>query len=164
LTVLLAYKSFTQVAFYIDLAKISPITSAELVVMLILVIAVMYAVYTPSRLAAIAAMGVIGYCICLIYVFYSAPDLAMTQFAIDTLTVILFVLVLYRLPKYINYSTWLIRIRDGLIAVTFGTLITILGLEVLYEPTNKETTRFMAENAYTRDRKSTRLNSSHVKI
>jgi multicomponent Na+:H+ antiporter subunit A len=149
LTVLMAYKSFTQVAFDVNLAKISPLTSTELVVMFILIVAVMYTVYTPSRLSAIAAMGVIGYCVCLIYVFYSAPDLAMTQFAIDTLTVILFVLVLYRLPKYINYSGWPIRLRDGAVSLCFGTLITILGLETLYEPTNKETTRFIAENAYT---------------
>jgi multicomponent Na+:H+ antiporter subunit A len=148
LTILLAYKSFTQVAFYIDLDKISPITSAELAIMLILIIALVYAVYTPSRLSAVAAMGVIGYCICLIFVFYSAPDLAMTQFAVDTLTVILFVLVIYRLPKYINYANRLIRIRDGLVSLIFGTLITILGLEVLIEPTSKETTKFFAENSY----------------
>ena len=149
LTTLLAYKSFTQVEFYVNLSKISPLTSAEMVVMFILVAAVIYVVYTPSRLAAVAAMGVIGYCICLIFVFYSAPDLAMTQFAIDTLTVILFVLVLYRLPKYMNYSNWFIRVRDGLISLFFGTLITILGLEVLHEPTSKETTNFFAENSYT---------------
>ncbi|GEO05836.1 Na(+)/H(+) antiporter subunit A [Adhaeribacter aerolatus] len=149
LTALLAYQSFTQVRFYVDPAKISPLTSAEMVVMLILITAILYLVYTPSRLAAVAAMGVIGYCICLIFVFYSAPDLAMTQFAVDTLTVILFVLVLYRLPKYITYSNWLIRLRDGLVALFFGLLITILGLEVLNEPTSKETTQFFAENSYT---------------
>ena len=148
LTTLLAYKSFTQVNFYINPYKISPLTSAEMVVMFILIAALMYVVYTPSRLAAVASMGVIGYCICLMFVFYSAPDLAMTQFAIDTLTVILFVLVLYRLPKYSTYSNWFIRIRDGLISLFFGTLITILGLEVLNEPTSKETTRFFAENSY----------------
>ena len=149
LATLLAYKSFTQVKFYVDLSQVSPLTSAEMVVMFILIAAVIYIVYTPSRLAAVAAMGVVGYCICLIFVLYSAPDLAMTQFAIDTLTVILFVLVLYRLPKYITYSNWLIRIRDGLISLFFGTLITILGLEVLNEPTSKETTNFFADNSYT---------------
>jgi multicomponent Na+:H+ antiporter subunit A len=148
LTALIAYKSFTDVAFNVNTDKLSPLTSTEIVVMGILIIAVMFTVYTPSRLAAIAAMGVIGYCVCLIYVFYSAPDLAMTQFAIDTLTVILFLLVLYRLPKYINYSSRLIRFRDGLVSLVFGTLITILALEVLYEPTIKETSKFMADNAY----------------
>ncbi|RYY25973.1 MAG: putative monovalent cation/H+ antiporter subunit A [Chitinophagaceae bacterium] len=149
LTILLAYKSFTEVIFYVDLTRVSPLTSAELVVMLILIVAVLYVVYTPSRLAAVAAMGVIGYCICLIFLFYSAPDLAMTQFAIDTLTVILFILVLYRLPKYVTYASWLVRLRDGLVALFFGSLMTVLALEVLNEPTNKETTQFFAENAYT---------------
>ncbi|MGV3657551.1 MAG: hydrogen gas-evolving membrane-bound hydrogenase subunit E, partial [Chitinophagaceae bacterium] len=149
LTTLLAYKSFTEVRFYVDFSKVSPITSAELVIMVILIIALLYVVYTPSRLSAIAGMGVIGYCICLIFVFYSAPDLAMTQFAIDTLTVILFILVLYRLPKYVHYASWPVRLRDALLALFFGTLMTILALEVLNEPTSKETTRFFAENAYT---------------
>ncbi|HRO41862.1 MAG TPA: DUF4040 domain-containing protein, partial [Flavipsychrobacter sp.] len=148
LTVLLAYKSFTEVKFYVDLSQISPLTSSEMVVMLILITAIGYVVYTPSRLAAVAAMGVIGYCICLIFVFYSAPDLAMTQFAIDTLTVILFILVLYRLPKYVTYASRLVRMRDALVAICFGSLMTILALEVLNEPTNKETSRFFAENAY----------------
>jgi multicomponent Na+:H+ antiporter subunit A len=149
LTILLAYKSFTEVIFYVDVTRVSPLTSAEMVVMLILIAAVLYVVYTPSRLAAVAAMGVIGYCICLIFLFYSAPDLAMTQFAIDTLTVILFILVLYRLPKYVTYANWLVRLRDGLLALVFGSLMTMLALEVLNEPTSKETTRFFAENAYT---------------
>ena len=149
LTILLAYKSFTEVRFFVDLDKISPISSGELVVMIILIIALLYAVYTPSRLSAVAAMGVIGYCICLIFVFYSAPDLAMTQFTIDTLTVILFILVLYRLPKYITYSNRLIRLRDGLVSLIFGTLITILALEVLNEPNNRIITKYFAENSYT---------------
>lgn len=149
ITLLLAYKTFTGVEFYLDPARISPLTSAELVVMLILIASLIYAVYTPSRLSAVAAMGVIGYCICLIFVFYSAPDLAMTQFTIDTLTVILFVLVLYRLPKYINYSNWRIRLRDGIISLVFGALMTALAFMVYNEPTNKQTAQYFANNSYT---------------
>lgn len=149
LIILLAYKAFTGVEFYIDPSRISPLTSAELVVMLILIISLIYAVYTPSRLSAVAAMGVMGYCICLLFVFYSAPDLAMTQFTIDTLTVILFVLVLYRLPKYINYTNWKIRLRDGIISLVFGSLITALAFMVYNEPTNKETSQYFANNSYT---------------
>ena len=34
-----------------------------------------------------------------------APDLAMTQFLVETLTVILLVLVLYRLPRYVSLTS-----------------------------------------------------------
>jgi len=113
-----------------------------------MLVAILLTVFTSSRLTAVASLGVVGYAICLLFVFYSAPDLAMTQFTIDTLTVILFVLVLYRLPKYLTLSDNKIRIRDGVVALLFGSLITILSLEVIQQPMNNETGKFYAENAY----------------
>src|SRR5690606_40190011 len=85
----------------------------------------------------------------MIFLFYSAPDLAMTQFSIDTLTMILFVLVLYKLPKYINLTNRANRIKDALIATSFGGLIMLLALEVLQEDSPADIAAFYAENAYT---------------
>ncbi|WP_207955574.1 hydrogen gas-evolving membrane-bound hydrogenase subunit E [Segetibacter sp. 3557_3] len=36
-----------------------------------------------------------------------------------------------------------------MVSLVFGSLVTILSLEAFYEVTNKETARFVAENAYT---------------
>lgn len=149
LSVLLAYKLFQGVELLLDFRTLSDITIYEAVTLLIMSAAIVFAVFSKSRLVAVASMGVVGYAICLIFLFYSAPDLAMTQFSIDTLTVILFVLVLYNLPTYLNLSDTGDRIRDGLLALVFGALISILALEVLNEPLNRETSRFYAENAYT---------------
>jgi multicomponent Na+:H+ antiporter subunit A len=124
------------------------LTVYEVAILLIMIVAIFFAVFTKSRLSAVAAMGVIGYAICLIFVYYSAPDLAMTQFTIDTLTVILFVLVLYRLPKYLNLSETKTRIRDAFVAILFGSFITILAMEVLQVSHAGATKRFYAENAY----------------
>src|SRR5690554_1367782 len=115
---------------------------------LIMIMGILITVFSQSRLTAIAALGVLGYAMCIIFVFYGAPDLAMTQFSIDTLTVILFVLVIYRLPKYIVYSGVRSRIRDGVVALSFGTLITLLILEVLAQPVNRDLSRYYADNAY----------------
>lgn len=60
-----------------------------MVTVLIVFGAVALTLSTASRLTAVVATSVIGYGICLLFVFYSAPDLAMTQFTIDTLTVVL---------------------------------------------------------------------------
>ncbi len=148
LVILIGYNLLTGVHLYIDFHSLKEVTIYEMAILGIMVVAIGYTVFTQSRLAAVASMGVVGYAICLIFVFYSAPDLAMTQFAIDTLTVILFVLVLYRLPKYLKLSEMRSRIRDGALAITFGLLITLLALEVLSEPVNRETTEFYASNAY----------------
>ncbi len=149
LSVLVAYKLFQGVNIYIDIDSLSNITIYEAVTMFIMAVAIGFAVFSKSRLAAVASMGVVGYAICLIFLFYSAPDLAMTQFSIDTLTVILFVLVLYNLPKYLNLSDTRDKIRDGILALSFGALISIIALEVLNEPVNRETSEFYAEKAYT---------------
>ncbi|HEX2229313.1 MAG TPA: hydrogen gas-evolving membrane-bound hydrogenase subunit E, partial [Candidatus Binatia bacterium] len=84
------------------------------------------AIMSRSRLGAVAALGVVGYSVGLIFVLFSAPDLAMTQFMVETLTVILFVLVFYHLPRFTALSTRLELVRDSLTALAFGGLITII--------------------------------------
>lgn len=148
LSVLLAYKLFQGVEVYLNLHSLTEVTIYEAVTLFIMAAGILCAVFSNSRLVAVASMGVVGYAICLIFLFYSAPDLAMTQFSIDTLTVILFVLVLYNLPKYLKLSETGDRVRDGLLALIFGSLIGVLALEVLNEPLNRATSEFYAQNAY----------------
>lgn len=146
---LLSYKIVKSgIRIYIDYSKLSQITFYESIVIGIMIIAILRVVSTSSRLTAVAAMGVVGYCICLLFVFYSAPDLAMTQFTIDTLTVVLFVLVLFRLPSFLNLANPKVMLRDAVVAVAFGSIIGLIALLVLNEPVNEETSIFYAENAY----------------
>ncbi|HSP11689.1 MAG TPA: putative monovalent cation/H+ antiporter subunit A [Salegentibacter sp.] len=148
LVILVGYILIGNTSMVIDYTKLSEVTAYEVAVTIILLAGVFYTVFTKSRIGAVAAMGVVGLAICLLFVIYSAPDLAMTQFSIDTLTVILFVLVLYRLPKYLVLSDYKMRIRDGILSLTFGGLISLLALQVLAEPVNNEIGDYYAENAY----------------
>jgi len=145
---LLAFRLFTGGPVQWTINELGPVTSYELIVAGILIGAMYLTVTTPSRLAAIAAIGVIGYCICLLFVFYSAPDLAMTQFTIDTLTVVLFVLVLFKLPPFLNFANRGVRIRDGVVATCFGAIISLIAIQVLNEPTDKTVSQYYGDNAY----------------
>ena len=145
---LTGYSLYNTATFSLDLSTLSTITGYELAIVGMMFFAVLYTVFTKSRLAAVASMGVVGLAICLLFVFYSAPDLAMTQFSIDTLTVILFVLVLYRLPRYLNLSDYKTRVKDGILALAFGSIITVLILEVLASPVDSQISRYYADNAY----------------
>lgn len=148
MTVLTGYTLLRAGSFNVDFSSLSQLTFYEITVVLIMLVSVLYTVFTNSRLAAVASMGIVGLSICLLFMFYSAPDLAMTQFSIDTLTVILFVLVLYRLPKYLKLSDYKMRIKDGVLSLAFGAVITLLILEVLAEPVNGEISEYYAKNAY----------------
>jgi multicomponent Na+:H+ antiporter subunit A len=94
----------------------------------IILLAVLAAVLAKSRLAAIAALGVVGYGVALVFVLFGAPDLAMTQFLVETLTVILFVLVFYHLPESRIVSGRAARWRDAALAAGVGAVMTTLVL------------------------------------
>jgi len=149
MVVLISVTLLKTTTYDIDWASFTELTIYEVIVVAIMLTAIGFIVVAKTRIVAVAATGVMGYCICLMFVFYSAPDLAMTQFAIDTLTVVLFVLVLYKLPKYLTLSDYKARIRDGILSVAFGGLISILALEVLNQPVNGEIAEYYAKNSYT---------------
>lgn len=148
LSVLVAYRLFSGVYLYLDWNQISEITPSEIIVVFLMVISIFFVILSKTRTAVIVSLGVIGFANCLFFLYYSAPDLAMTQFSIDTLTVLLFMLVLFKLPPNKTFSSKRIRLRDSFISLVFGALIAILTLEVFEEPTMKEVSEYYADNAY----------------
>jgi len=120
----------------------------EFVIAIVMITATYMTVRAKTRLASIVAVGVIGYSIALIYIMYGAPDLAMTQFAIETLTVILFVLVIYRLPGYLPFSSTARRVRDFIIAGAGGLLMSLISIIILSNPLSSELKNYFAENSY----------------
>lgn len=146
--ILLGYKLWLSGPIHINFATLTPLSWYEVVIVLVLMGALYIIVTTKSRLTSVVSTSVIGYCICLMFVFYSAPDLAMTQFSIDTLTTVLFVLVLYKLPGFMNLARQAILVRDAIIALAFGAILSLIALKALFEPNSTETSNFYGENAY----------------
>jgi multicomponent Na+:H+ antiporter subunit A len=101
-----------------------------------------------ARLTAIAALGLVGYGVALVYVLFGAPDLAMTQIAIETLTVILFVLVFYHLPDFRSISTPASKVRDLAIALGGGAMMTALVLTVTALEPERTVSEHLAAAAY----------------
>jgi multicomponent Na+:H+ antiporter subunit A len=113
----------------------------------LILLAAAMAVRAPGRLTTVAALSVVGYGVSLLYILYGAPDLAMTQILVETLTVILFVLVFYHLPRFSRLSSVATRARDGIIALTTGGLIMLLVLAVTAEPTDTTIAKYYAEQS-----------------
>lgn len=114
-----------------ELIEISgSVTVYEVIIAVIIVLATFLVITSDSRLKAIVAIGAVGFCMGIIFILYSAPDLALTTIAIETLTVILFVLILYRLPKYLKFSKVTSKTRDIIIASGVGVFMTLIVLLV----------------------------------
>lgn len=123
-------------------------TIYEVLIYITILAATIMVVTTPSRLAAVAALGVVGYGMSLLFILFGAPDLAMTQFSIETLSVILLVLVLYRLPRFVIISNTPAKVRDAATAIITGGLMTALVLIVTALPADSRLTPYFAENSY----------------
>ena len=118
----------------------------EWIVAAIILVAALAAVTAKTRLTAIAALGSVGYGVALIYLLFSAPDLAMTQFGIETLSVVLFVLILYRLPRFAVFSGAATRARDILASLANGGLLTAVVLAATSQEYQSRIAGFFFEN------------------
>ncbi|MCB1215397.1 MAG: DUF4040 domain-containing protein, partial [Deltaproteobacteria bacterium] len=92
----------------------------------LILVATLGTIRARTRLVALLSLGVSGVGVSLIYLTHGAPDLAMTQLLVETLTVLLFVFVLYQLPPFSHFSMGLARLRDGLLSILVGAFITTL--------------------------------------
>jgi len=141
---LVGYVFLTRVGVPLPVA-VADVYAYEWVLAAAILVAAVGAVGASSRLAAVAALGAVGYGIAVVFILYGAPDLAMTQFAIETLTVILFVLVLYRMPRFARYSGTAARLRDAVVAVAAGGLMTVLLLAATGEAIERRVSAYFAE-------------------
>lgn len=106
----------------------------EIVVALLAIVAAVATVRARTRLGAIISLGVVGVVVMLYFVFFSAPDLALTQLLIDVLTVVLMVLVFFRvgpdrLPKMRPGARFL-RIFVALAMGFFGFALVLVNSSV----------------------------------
>lgn len=127
---LIGYTLISQGALHLPTA-FGEVRVYELGPIALILLGALVAITTRSRLTAAVGLGVTGFGVSLIYLLFAAPDLAMTQFLIESLTVILFVLAFYHLPRFARFSSARARIRDALIALLVGGLMTALVLSAV---------------------------------
>ena len=132
------------------LSRWTPIALHEAVVAGLIVAAALSAAVARSNMTAALSLGAVGYGVALMYALFGAPDLAMTQFAVETLTVVIFVLVFYQLRGFGDLSSRIVKARDALVAIAAGSVITVLALFIGASGTTSRLSSYFAEMAPTR--------------
>src|SRR5699024_4357826 len=90
---------FVKDAFSIFFEEFSSFNCYGLLTAIILTISVVMLVLANKRMFAIIALGGVGYSVALLFIIFKAPDLALTQLVIETISVALFLLAFHPLPK-----------------------------------------------------------------
>jgi multicomponent K+:H+ antiporter subunit A len=107
------------------------------------------------RLAALIMVGVVGLITCLTFAWFSAPDLALTQIVVETVTAVLILLGLRWLPRRVEFfdprrtslRARARRARDITLAVLCGIGVAALSYAVLTRPAAGDLGPFFIRNA-----------------
>ena len=93
------------------------------------------AVLHRRRLVSLMMLSVVGLMVSLAFARFSAPDLALTQLAVEVVTVILLMLALFFLPQRTPKESSGARVvRDVLLAAGFGGIVASLNYAMLTRP------------------------------
>ena len=117
----------------------------DVLIVLIIIAGAIAATVARSTMAAVLCLGTVGYGVAMMFLGFGAPDLAMTQFSVETLTVLIYVLVFRRFRGLGELSPRFVRARDGLIAAAIGVLIGGLLLSVATTETAPRLKEYFAE-------------------
>ena len=128
-----------------------PITPLDPVTVLLGIIAIVGAFGTVllhhNRFAALLLLSVVGLIVALLFVRFSAPDLALTQLSVEVVTIVLIMLALYFLPQMTPNESNMPRVgRDILLAGTSGIGLGLLAWSVLTRPYNPISDYFLANS------------------
>ncbi len=135
------------------------------VVGLLILAAAVSATVMRNRLAAVLLVGITGYGCGAIFAFHGAPDLALTQFLVETLTLAIFVLVLRTLPAEADEATAKnFRLPRALLSVAVGAAVTTLAVFAMAARTGTPLAELLPDAAYYRGHGANTVNVLLVDI
>ncbi|USL36081.1 Na+/H+ antiporter subunit A [Priestia megaterium] len=147
--ILLLVTLFSQNAFAIDLKDTASIGVYEAILAVVMVAATITTLLAKSRLTAIISLGVVGYTLSLFFVLFRAPDLALTQLVIETVSVSLFLLCFYYLPEFRKRKVRVkFQLPNLLVALLVGTTVTLLGISANSTKLFESISHYFIENSY----------------
>ncbi|AGB20920.1 NADH:ubiquinone oxidoreductase subunit 5 (chain L)/multisubunit Na+/H+ antiporter, MnhA subunit [Mycobacterium sp. JS623] len=137
----------------------------QVVVGLLMLAAALGATVMRNRLAAVLLVGVTGYGCGAIFAFHGAPDLALTQFLVETLTLVIFVLVLRTLPAEADrQNIKRYRMPRALLALAVGATVTTLAVYAMAARTGTPIAALLPDAAYYRGHGANTVNVLLVDI
>lgn len=105
------------------------ISAYEVLLVLAMLTAAIAVPLARSRMSAIIFTGAVGYLATLFFVLFRAPDLALTQMIVETVSVTLFLLCFYHLPDLKREGFKLpFKLTNLLISLGVGTVVTLIAL------------------------------------
>ncbi|WP_274794220.1 Na+/H+ antiporter subunit A [Lysinibacillus irui] len=142
---------FVKDAFSISFEETSPIKLYEIILILVLLIGTAITILAKSRLTAIIGLGAVGYTVALFFVIFNAPDLALTQLVIETISVALFLLAFYHLPKLGKREERMrFQLNRAVVSIAVGVMVTLVALSSHSQKLIPSISKYYEETVYSK--------------
>jgi multicomponent Na+:H+ antiporter subunit A len=145
-TALLAYGLLAGSGPLLPVMAAEPLRPYLVVVSALTIAGCLAAAVTRSLITAILGVGLAGYGLALIFLKNGGPDLALTQFAVETLLVVIVTGVLLKLPMSATSTrTRREKLVDAGLATSFAAVVVVAVLWITAKPFDWTLTRYFAE-------------------
>lgn len=127
-----------------------PLTMGKgLLLPLLLILTSMMVLRSQSFVQGIVSAGATGFVVAVVFLMGGAPDLAFTQFSVESLSVVILLAVIGHMPfQKADPRTTSQKQRDAVIALLFGLMFTLMLFAVVAEPFNTHVSDFFREASY----------------
>jgi multicomponent Na+:H+ antiporter subunit A len=127
-----------------------PIPLSQWILVFLMAAATGVVIATRRRVLSVCALGIVGSGAALVFLIYGAPDLALTQLLVETLTLIIVSLILLRLPPLPSPTKgrWSTPTINALVAIASGTVIALLSLATTRGAIDLQLTEFYEQHSY----------------
>lgn len=137
-------------AFTVDTSENAPIRIYEVFVIVAMLVATVITIMAKSRLTAVISLGVVGYLVSLLFVLFQAPDLALTQLVVETVSTALFLVVFYHLPPMQRHEKTIgFKLTNAIIAGLVGLMTTLIGISASSTKLFSSISQYHIDNVYT---------------
>lgn len=118
-------------------------------IFLLAVIGLLAVIYAQDRLTAIVSLGIQGFSVAVIFILFGAPDLAFTQFMVETLSVVILALVMTRLTLHkTDHRPFLEKSFDFAVALTAASAFMVMLFAIVEVPFDSRLSDFFTQYSY----------------
>jgi multicomponent Na+:H+ antiporter subunit A len=98
---------------------------ALVVVLGVAVVGALAVTAAPSHISGVLTLSILGFMVAVFYILGSAPDLALNQLVVETLVLVIFLLVLDKLPAFYGTIDRAKATRDAVVAGAVGLTVAV---------------------------------------
>lgn len=140
---------FIKDAFKVDFNSFAPLNAYGILTAVLLILSVVMILTAKTRITAVIALGGVGYSVAFFFVIYKAPDLALTQLVIETITVVLFLLAFHRLPELKRHGESKgFRLGNFIVAAGVGITMALVALSAHSQKLIPSISQFYKDTVY----------------